>query len=488
MNIEKENIRCKGKSKIPLPTEPLPPIPQNLIKRQDIEVERQPLKTINRQPNKITNFEATSSKTEKVEKAKTKTKCPVKIDTRYVTVRQNTEELDWDFKVLKDNTVRKNSVIVISDDEDNSRICNELQYFIENQNKNCLGETEKAFRSLTPSLKSPSLESNKVKNIKRSLKRPHSRELQGLSPVVKHEKGDERHKRRLFNEHLQDKLQSPDCLKKSYMICLNRDYTGDLFTYLLNMENKTIMPKISSVTRACVTNWLMKVGGSDGNPAVIQTALWYLDSILAVGYVQLEKLQLVAAACYWIAQKIHGHVLTAKRLVKCSSHAFTAENLQAAEKAVLYKLKFPPQPVLPQEFITYLAWWCDSSNPGEIEMAATFLCISSLMVDKVLCNEYPSVIGAAAVRNAVLLLRKKEAMGKLQKNPVFKEAEKKTQNISYICSIQRKAVRLISSPLYEYKAPLEYYGTPPYYTAQKIISSANELAVIDTRIRPTALE
>lgn len=205
METEKENIRFKVKSKIPLPTEPLPPIPQNLIKRQDVDVERQPLKTINRQPNNITRNEESSSTTEKVEKVKTKTKCAVKIDTRYVTVRQNTEDLDWDYKVFKDNIVEENSVILISDDEGDRS--NELRYFVENQNKNCLGETKKA---ITPSLKSPSLEPNKVRNIKKSLKRPHSRELQGLSPVAKHDKGDERHKRRLFDECLRDKLQSPD--------------------------------------------------------------------------------------------------------------------------------------------------------------------------------------------------------------------------------------------------------------------------------------
>ncbi|XP_050354770.1 uncharacterized protein LOC126776351 [Nymphalis io] len=487
MDIDKENIRFKVKSKIPLPTEPLPPIPQNVLKRQqETEMERHPLKTINQQSNNIVNNAGPSHKNEKVEKIKTKAKCPVKINTRHVTVRQNTEDLDWDYKVFKDDTVvKKCSVIVISDDEcalDESKH-KESRYFNDNRQKNCLAETKKA---VTPALKSPTLEPNKVRNIKRSLKRPHSRELQGLSPMLNYDKGDERHRRRLFNECLQDKLQSyiqsPDSLKKSYMKCLNRDYTADIFTYLMNVENRTEQPRITSITRACVINWLMKVNGSDGNPAVIQSAIWYLDSVLAVGHVQIEKLQLVAAACYWIAQKIHGTAATAKRLVKFSSHAFTAGNLVAAEKAVLYKLKFPCQPIVPQEFITYLSWWCDNLHPGEIEVAATFVCISGLMTDKDLCNECPSVIGAAAVRNAVLLLRKKEAMVKLQTNPIFIAAVKKTSNISYVCSLQRNGVRLISKPLYEYKAPLEYYGTPPHYIAQKIISSVNELAIINKRV------
>lgn len=74
--------------------------------------------------------------------------------------------------------------------------------------------------------------------------------------------------------------------------------------------------------------------------------------------------------------------------------------------------------MIPNEFITYLAWWCDSSHPGEIEVAATFLCMSGLMVDKELCKEYPSVIACAAVKNTVLLLKKKNMMKHLQHCPM----------------------------------------------------------------------
>ncbi|XP_062525360.1 uncharacterized protein LOC101739653 isoform X2 [Bombyx mori] len=272
-------------------------------------------------------------------------------------------------------------------------------------------------------------------------------------------------------------------MKKCYMKCMTRDYTTDMFNYLICAETKPLeVPRTSSITRACVINWLIKVNGSDGNPAIIHTACWYLDSILGTSQVQLDKLQLVAAACYWIAQKLHGPVLTATRLVKCANHAFSASRLMAAEKVVLQKLKFPTQPVVPQEFITYLSWWCDNNHPGEIEVAATFLCMSGLMVDKALCEEYPSAIAAASVRNALLLLRKRDLMMRLAMCPVYKSAEKKTTNMSYVCSILRRAVRTIAAPIYEYKAPFDHYGIPPNYIAQRIINAANDLAVIDTRV------
>ncbi|XP_030035823.2 uncharacterized protein LOC115451603 isoform X2 [Manduca sexta] len=267
------------------------------------------------------------------------------------------------------------------------------------------------------------------------------------------------------------------------MECLTRDYSAEMFSYLLVVEAKPLgLPRISNITRACVVNWLMNFNGADGNPAVIQSACWFFDSVVGTGHVQFDKIQLVAAACYWIAQKLHGPVMPATKLVIYSEYAFTAERLLAAEKAVLEKLKFPTQPVVAQDFINYLAWWCDRDRPGEIEVAATFLYMSGLMVDKDLCEEFPSVIAAASVRNAVLLLRKKDLVTHLQMCPVYKSAECTAVNILYTCSVLRRAVRTVAAPIFEYKVPYEHYGIPPSYIAQRIVNAANELSVMDTRI------
>ncbi|KAL0819136.1 hypothetical protein ABMA28_008395 [Loxostege sticticalis] len=475
MESDKENInRMKASTRIPLPLQPLPALPKHLVeskKRNVHEVnERYPLKTLNAQalalPGPSLKCVANKPKNQM-------------FDTKHVTLRQRVEQLDWDYKVFKDDRSNDDQVIMISDDEDASRI-DEFKFFTENKERNCLGEARAA---VTPALKSPSLEPSRVKQIKRSLKRPHSRELQGLSPVCKEQQPvDEKVKRRLhFSEPLQERLSSPDQLKKSYMVSLCRTYALDMFSYLLETEQKSTAPRISSIMRACVINWLMKVNGPDGNPATIQTATWYLDSVLVVGQVQVDKLQLIAAACYWIAHKLHGSGLSGQRLVKYANYAFTPERLLAAEKAVLERLKFPSQPVVPQEFITYLAWWCDSSRPGEIEVAATFLCMSGIMVDKSLCSECPSVVGAAAVRNALILLRKRDLLIHLQTCPVFRAAEKKATNIAYTCSILRRAVRTVATPTYEYRTPFEHYGTPPHYIAQRVINAANELSVMDAR-------
>ncbi|KAH9644028.1 hypothetical protein HF086_004289 [Spodoptera exigua] len=447
-DADKENTH---KTRIPLPKDPLPALPSHLLEdsKKNLEIpKRCPLRTLLAQnipkpgPSKVVPL---------------KPRIPLKIDTKHVTLRQRSEDLDWHYTVFKDRTEDKDaSVISISDDEKYLDDKKSRKYFVDNIKKNTLG-----VNAATPNLQE-CLESNRIKNIKRSLKRPHSRELQGLSPPApsKQGKDEEKVKKRLqFNESLQERLGTPDFWKRSYMRCLNRDYSVDMFEYLLAVERKPLdVPRTASVPRACVINWLMKVNGSSGNPAVVQTACWYLDSILGTGHVQVERLQLVAAACYWIAQKLNGPVMPAMRL------------------------KFPPQPVVAQEFINYLAWWCAGDGAGEIEVAATFLAMCGMMVDRFLCDEYPSVIAVAAVRNAVLLLRRRELLARLHESNIFKIAEKKATSLTYTCALLRRAVRTVGAPMYEYKAPLEHYGTPPNYIAQKIIKASNDLAAMELRV------
>lgn len=206
MEADKENInRFKAITRIPLPVQPLPALPKHLVesnKRNMLKEvnERYPLKTLNAQALALPG-----------PSHKTDTNRPKNhiIDPKHVTLRQRVEKLDWDYKVFKDARADEDQVILISDDEDvNKR--EEFRYFIENKQRNCLGEARAAE---TPAVKS--IEPSRVKQIKRSLKRPHSRELQGLSPVCKEQKKvDEKVRRRLnFNEPLQDRLSSPDSCK-----------------------------------------------------------------------------------------------------------------------------------------------------------------------------------------------------------------------------------------------------------------------------------
>lgn len=60
--------------------------------------------------------------------------------------------------------------------------------------------------------------------------------------------------------------------------------------------------------------------------------------MLSKNFVALPKLQILAAACYWVARKIQGKTTTAKILVKAANNAFTIKDLELAERAVVMKL------------------------------------------------------------------------------------------------------------------------------------------------------
>lgn len=191
MESDKENLnKWIDKTRIPLPVQPLPALPKHLLKSDQ---QRVPLRNL----NSVDLVAGSSRAYGKVAPFKQNIQTQ-NIGDKFITLRHNNDDLDWDLKLINDKTKDKDdSIITISDDS-----------FNEKEN---LGNEAK--RVDTP-YKSPILEPNKFKNVKRSLKRPHSRELQGLSPLGPSEKkGDERHKRRLkFDENVRDQ-QSPDYSK-----------------------------------------------------------------------------------------------------------------------------------------------------------------------------------------------------------------------------------------------------------------------------------
>ncbi|CAG5007522.1 unnamed protein product [Parnassius apollo] len=141
-------------------------LPKKLLlkKIQEVAVSennRIPLKTI----NSLSGSPARSS-TEHGEAVSNKTRSTYEIDLKYVTFRQRNEDLDWDYKVIKDEANNKDcSIISISDEEESFIESDKKEYnnFNENKQKNGLGETS---RAATPLHKSP-LESNRVRDIKK---------------------------------------------------------------------------------------------------------------------------------------------------------------------------------------------------------------------------------------------------------------------------------------------------------------------------------
>lgn len=207
MEANKENV---FKTKIPLPIGALPALPMRLLVEKKISLKqgnflsRIPFKTLGNQISPKAGPSASNRKPKSFRN----------IDTKHVTLRHRSEDLDWNYNVFKDQEAENESSSIISISDDEIYLDEDKQHFFV-EKENDLGDV---LSSVTPNLNG-CLELNRVRNIKRSLKRPHSRELQGLSPVPKQEKFSDKAscfkaKRRLpFTEGLPDVLQSPDRCK-----------------------------------------------------------------------------------------------------------------------------------------------------------------------------------------------------------------------------------------------------------------------------------
>lgn len=199
MESNKENIEnFKLSTRIPLPLDPLPALPGHLFKEssKDSDIARIPLRMISNENVPGPSHERMSSH---------KKKRTVIVDARYVTLRPKHQGLDSKHKSTEDRCT-KNSLSVDDHDALNTKKC---CYF---------SDMHEGSSSVTPSVKSPILEPSRVKNIKRSLRRPHSRELQGISPLAAPENiGQEKVKRQLsFNDGGQEILQSTDFCMYTY--------------------------------------------------------------------------------------------------------------------------------------------------------------------------------------------------------------------------------------------------------------------------------
>ncbi|VVC95126.1 unnamed protein product [Leptidea sinapis] len=107
-----------------------------------------------------------------------------------------------------------------------------------------------------------------------------------------------------------------------------QSYECTFLNHLITEEKTWPVPNISPITRACVLNWVLKINGNIRSPAGVQFAVWYLDILFTTVRIDLDKLQLAATACYWIAVKIVGPSISAKSLVRYSNYSFQIKDLR----------------------------------------------------------------------------------------------------------------------------------------------------------------
>ncbi|XP_045784580.1 uncharacterized protein LOC123880485 [Maniola jurtina] len=208
-------------------------------------------------------------------------------------------------------------------------------------------------------------------------------------------------------------LNNP-CNDISHEIKYYQIYETEFFGYLKMRQRMPNLSYISNVTRATMMDLFVRGEGPRGNAVTVQTAAWYFDTFVENAAVGPDRVKLVAAACYWIATKLHG---SSKRATDLVSSPEKVLDLQTLERFILKFLNFPRQPVVAQYFITYWSMVvCDPSNCKEFEAAATFIHTAGLVKSKVLSMNYPSVLAAAAMCTALNMLDEFEILKRLGKN------------------------------------------------------------------------
>nr|XP_034839604.1 uncharacterized protein LOC117995721 [Maniola hyperantus] len=297
--------------------------------------------------------------------------------------------------------------------------------------------------------------------------KPDSREP-GISRAANDDEADKKHRRSVFADHCDSKSQPDDLGFNSYDSTYNQDYGPELFDYLMMREETQLVPNICSLKRTAIMNFLVKINGRSGNPAAVQTAAWYFDTLLAVAEVEVKTWQVVAVACYWIALKIHGNLCSTKKLVIIGGNAYSANILKSAERYILkrlwHRISYP-----------YLSWVCDIDNFVEIETAATFTYMAGLMLYKSLNLYRPSALAVAAICTALYVLDKTELLAKLAKNTVYKAAIEKKAEFENICTMQTNALCNITFPSYQYRALLE--NMKDHTLTEKILVSLKDHAL-----------
>merc|ERR1712121_614297 len=188
-------------------------------------------------------------------------------------------------------------------------------------------------------------------------------------------------------------------------ICSFPEYAQDIFQYLLDSEEKhsaksNYMSKQSDIThgmRSILVDWLVGVGEEDKlQTETLHLAVNYIDRFLSYMSVQRAKLQLVGAACMFIAAKYEEiYPPDVGEFVYITDDTYNKRQVLRMEHLVLKVLGFDLSAPTANVF---LAQMCQmSKSDDKIHHLAMYLCELSLLHGDTLLRFAPSVVSAASL-------------------------------------------------------------------------------------------
>merc|ERR1719508_295620 len=188
-------------------------------------------------------------------------------------------------------------------------------------------------------------------------------------------------------------------------ICSFPEYAQDIFQYLLDTEEKhcaksNYMSKQSDIThgmRSILVDWLVEVGEEYKlQTETLHLAVNYIDRFLSTMAVQRSKLQLVGAACMFIAAKYEEiYPPDVGEFVYITDDTYNKRQVLRMEHLVLKVLGFDLSPPTSHLFVSQLGQLSHSDE--KTEHLAMYLNELSLMSGENFLQYSPSVMAAASL-------------------------------------------------------------------------------------------
>lgn len=169
-----------------------------------------------------------------------------------------------------------------------------------------------------------------------------------------------------------------------------------------------VQTDIQPYMRKMVTEWMAEVCSEKKmEEEVFPLSVNYLDRYLCIRDIKRTKLQLLGAACMFLASKLkESSPITGEQLVMYTDHSISLEDLTDMESTILHLLKWDLSAVVPNDFLDHILHRMPLSRYDVASVkrhAQTFAALCA--TDCKFMQMPPSMIACAAISSALKILK-----------------------------------------------------------------------------------
>ncbi|XP_005113306.1 G1/S-specific cyclin-D2 [Aplysia californica] len=173
-----------------------------------------------------------------------------------------------------------------------------------------------------------------------------------------------------------------------------------------------VQTDIQPYMRKMVTEWMAEVCSEQKmEEEVFPLSVNYLDRFLCIRDMKRTKLQLLGAACMFLASKLKESTpITGEQLVMYTDHSITLEDLTEMESLILHLLKWDLSAIVPNDFLDHVLHRMPLSRfeaPIIKRHAQTFAALCA--TDCKFMQTPPSMIASCAIGSSIKTLKGESA-------------------------------------------------------------------------------